>query len=131
MNFKNAVSHIKKENEKWPTHLVPVPKELWPQLPTKKTPIQIFRSKFFLVQVFDEGEGVTRLTVNRGMLDKSGRWVDGITWDELQDLKRQAGFGEQMAVEIYPDDFNVVNDANMRHLWVLPESLSFAWKRYK
>lgn len=34
-----------------------------------------------------------------------------------------------MAVEIYPAERDIVNVANMRHLWVLPERLPFGWRR--
>ena len=34
-----------------------------------------------------------------------------------------------MAVEVFPADDQVVNVANMRHLWVLPEPLPFAWEK--
>jgi hypothetical protein len=37
--------------------------------------------------------------------------------------------GDRFAVEIYPENINTVNVANMRHLWVFPvgERLGFAW----
>lgn len=53
--------------------------------------------------------------------------MDGITWDELQALKRQCGFGDRFAVEVYPADLDVVNVGNLRHLWVLQGALPFAW----
>lgn len=59
-------------------------------------------------------DGVRLLMVRR--ID--GR--DGIPWDDLQVLKGHAGYGDREAVEIYPPDARVVNQANMRHLWVLP-----------
>ena len=61
-------------------------------------------------------------------MNPDGRWKDDITWDELQEIKRQAGYGNQMAVEIYPDDLDIVNVANMRHLWILDEPLPIGWK---
>lgn len=128
MNTKSAQSYLKKENAKWPRTLSHVPQETWPQ-DGDTSRLKVMRSCDFLVQVFNEGNAITRLSVNRTMTGYDGRWVDGITWDELQDLKRQAGYGDFMAVEIYPDDFNKVNVANMRHLWILPEPLPFAWKR--
>ena len=48
---------------------------------------------------------------------------------ELQDIKRQAGLGDYMAVEIYPKDRDIVNVANMRHLWVLRDPLQFGWRK--
>lgn len=59
---------------------------------------------------------------------RQGRWVDGISWDDLQRLKREAGYGESDAVEVYPADSDVVNVANMRHLWILETPIRFAWR---
>jgi hypothetical protein len=70
-----------------------------------------------------------RLSVN--IAARSGeRWAEGITWEQLQQIKRQVGYGEFDAVEVYPDDDDVVNVSNMRHLWILePGSLPFAWRK--
>ena len=91
-------------------------------------PQEVWRSKSFLVQVFKEADGVTRLSVIRTAVRVDGDWADGISWDDLQRLKSECGRGSLDAVEVYPADGEVVNVANMRHLWVLPVRLSFAWK---
>jgi hypothetical protein len=52
-----------------------------------------------------------------------------MTFDELQAIKSAVGYGDSCAVEIYPEDSDLVNDANMRHLWVLQERPAFAWKK--
>lgn len=122
---------LARDNAKLPATLTPVPSDQWPDLSymTKK-PYAVWRSRFFLVQSFDEGNGVNRLSVARAEIDTTtGRWKDGITWDELQDIKRQVGLGEYMAVEIFPADRDVINVANMRHLWVMRDPLPFAWKK--
>ncbi len=67
-----------------------------------------------------------RLTVNKRELKPNGDWMDGITWDDLQWTKNQCGFGNRTAIEVYPPDANVVNIANMRHLWILNEHLPFS-----
>lgn len=86
------------------------------------------------MQVFDESprgeQQVLRLTVNRTHVDPvSFRWLDGITWDQLQDLKRQCGRGHLEAVEIYPPDADVVNVASLRHLWVISGRMYFSWRK--
>ena len=89
--------------------------------------MKCFRNRDFLVQVFDEVE-VTRISVNRIKIDKSGtKWKDGITWDELQEIKHRLGYGGRCAVEIYPPDKNVVNVANIRHLFILKECPNYMW----
>jgi hypothetical protein len=97
-------------------------------LPASAQPIEAWRSRGFLLQVFREIDGVQRLSVCRTS-HNGHSWDENITWDDLQRLKAECGRGDRMAVEIYPADRHVVNVANMRHLWVLPEPLSFAWSR--
>lgn len=123
---------LARDNAKLPPVLQPLPKEQWPAYPAgaSKIPYAVLRSRFFLVQCYQEPDGVTRLSVARAEIDTStGRWKDGITWDELQEIKRQVGLGEYMAVEIFPADRDVINVANMRHLWVMRDPLPFAWKK--
>lgn len=121
------------ENAKWPRELAPVPREQWPvAAPGWQRPVAVFRSMTFLVQVFEEQSG-HRLSINRTVIAgwKSDWPVyrEGISWDEMQRLKAEAGFGDRWAVEIFPPDSEVVNAANMRHLWLLAEPPSFGWRR--
>jgi hypothetical protein len=120
--------HLARENLKFPPYLVRV-ENTGPM-------IELWRSRHFLLQVFDEshrGEycaGMVRLTVNRTDVDQDGRWLDNITWDDMQRLKRECGRGDNDAVEIFPRDVDLVNVANMRHLWVLPigRVFGFGWR---
>jgi len=89
-------------------------------------PIKSWVSKRFLASLWIDG-GVLRLSVNKTILNHNGTWEDGITWDELQQVKRECGFSDVCAVEIYPPDDDVVNDANIRHLWLLSKSPNFVW----
>jgi hypothetical protein len=45
---------------------------------------------------------------------------DGIGWDELQSVKNEVFGEEATCVEVYPPEGEVVNDANIRHLWLVP-----------
>ena len=116
---------LARDNAKLPALLAPM--ELVSNAPPDL--IKAWRSKEFLVQgYFEDVEGVLiRLSVNRSTLGNNGRWLENITWDELQALKRQAGYGDKYAVEIYPQDKEVVNVANMRHLWILENPLKIGW----
>jgi len=107
--------------------MVEVPRDKWPQSALEKLH-QVWRSNSFMAQVVVEANGIYRVSVNRTAIGEDMRWIDGITWEELQGIKGEIGFGDKMAVEVYPSDSEVVNVANMRHLWVLPEPLPFAWK---
>jgi hypothetical protein len=87
-----------------------------------------WQSRDFLAVAYAE-EAATRLTVNRAQLDtRTSTWREGITWDELQRVKRECGFGDRWAVEVYPADGEVVDVAAMRHLWLLPEPPAYAWR---
>lgn len=122
---------LERDNAKLPTSLQPIPCDQWPcvQGMTKK-PYAVLRSRFFLVQMFQEADGVSRISVGRTEIEAcSGRWKDGISWEELQDIKRQCGLGDYYAIEVYPKDLDTVNVANLRHLWVLREPLNIGWSR--
>lgn len=108
--------------------LLSIPVAQWPPQNHDPRRLKMFIHPEVLVQVFDEGNGLYRLTVNLLALGGNGRWKDGISWDRLQEIKDAVGFAGQDAVEVYPAAQDVVNVANMRHLWVLPEKLPFAWR---
>ena len=123
---------MRAENAKWPETLRLWPREEWPaHMQGAPGVIGVFRSRGFLVQVFGEPwPVVVRLSILRTSIKVSGDWREDITWEELQRLKREAGYGDFDAVEVYPPDADVVNVANLRHLWILPAGfLPFAWRR--
>lgn len=124
--------YLTAENKKWPAALKPVHPDDWPKqrLDARQVMIALYRSRDFVCQVYAERAHpaiVARLSIHRTMIDDDGGWVQGIAWDDLQRLKREAGYGALDAVEVYPEDSKVVNVANMRHLWVMNEPLSFKW----
>lgn len=117
---------LERENAKQPTKLSEVPRVQWPN--QDATTLRVFRSRDFLVQEYSAiSPAVVRLSVNRTALS-GDRWQEGITWDDLQRLKRECGYGDSDAVEVFPADDDVVNVANMRHLWILSRKISFAWR---
>ncbi len=118
--------HLALENARQTITLSPVPPEKWPHRPAGLK--EVWRNQKFLVQVFEEPGGVERLSVIRS-IRTAGEWADGIPWEELQQLKRECGRGGRWAVEMYPADSDVVNVANMRHLWVLPAPPMVGWRK--
>lgn len=123
-----AAKKLEQENKKYSEKLEPVPAEEWPY----KEPglLGLYRSKDYLVQVYAEKlPGLFRLSVCRTKVALIGGWEENITWDALQEIKNECGFENFDAVEIYPKKSDVVNVANMRHLWVLPAPLPFAWRQ--
>lgn len=126
---------LERDNAKLPAHLEGVPRDEWPNdMATRPgAPTAVWRSRGFFVQQFSAPEpAICRLSILRTTLDpKAGRWVDNITWDEIQRLKAEAGYGDAWAVEVFPAADQVVNVANIRHVWVLPAAPAFAWKSSK
>lgn len=120
------------QRKAWPKQLEPVPREQWPaERGDRALPIELFRSRDYLVQVYAEPGKcscwVRRLSVCRVTLRADGHWDENISWDELMRCKREAGYGDWYGVEVYPRERDIVNDANMRHLWLLSEPLAIGW----
>jgi hypothetical protein len=130
--LKNEVfrkrQHMKEENVLYPPTLEEVKPYLLPDVQVSKKPIRVLRSRTHLAQIFDEGNGILRMTINRAWVADDGNWAEEIEWETLMRLKREAGYGDLDAVEIYPADKDVVNVAAMRHLWILPEPIPYAWR---
>lgn len=90
--------------------------------------IEVWRNNGFLVQIFAPADGAQRITICRTRLDlNTGGWLAGITWDEIQHVKSKLGYGDRCAVELYPPDTDIINVANMRHIWLI-DTPAFAWK---
>ena len=125
-----AAKYLALESKRYPAHLIPMPREEWPS-GTPSHLIEAWRSREYLVQVFEERTPAVRvrLSINRTRITKDGGWSQDIPWEDMQRLKREAGFGMFDAVEVYPSDLDVVNVANMRHLWVMREQLAFTWRK--
>lgn len=98
-----------------------------PNLPYSSHPQdidKIYRSKKYTVIVWNVPAG-KKLSIQRNEWDShTNRYRDNISWDEIQEIKRQCGFGEQNAIEFYPPDSEVINIANVRHIWILPDELT-------
>lgn len=118
---------LEAENKKMPTNLVDVPSSSWPERRPHSL-LKVWRSRGFLVQEHVATHpALFRLSIARTTLN-GGRWEDGISWDELQDIKNEIGFRDFCAVEIFPPEDYKVDVANMRHLWILEKSPDFMWR---
>lgn len=82
------------------------------------------RNRVFSVLVRDVGTA-THLAVS----SLSG---DRPTWHEMQRIKDEIAGPERTAVEVYPPKTEIVDEAEMFHIWVLFEPLPFSLnvKRY-
>lgn len=128
----HELKQLRRDNALQPVTLTEIPRTEWPlavALDHARMPLQVWRSREFLVMAYKDG-GALRLSVMRTDRDRGAkRFRDGISWDELQRVKREAGFGDYCAVELFPPDAQVVDVANMRHLWILDEPPAFMWTR--
>lgn len=116
-----------KENAKRPKALTQLEKAQWPNDGEVKR-IAVWCNRDFLVQVFAETDAI-RLSINRTTLRSDGRWEDDISWDDLQRIKAEVGYRDRTAYEVYPRDHDVVNVANLRHLWIPHVAPTFGWRR--
>lgn len=76
------------------------------------------RNRVFSVLDRTLGNGVRHLAVSSLSQDRP-------TWWEMQRIKCDLAGGQSTAVEVYPPSDQVVDGADMFHIWVLPEPLSF------
>lgn len=126
---KMQKEHLRQLN--LPDQLTKMPSCQWPGRKDEnivENRIDVFISKKYMVQVFQEKDGIIRLSINR-TAHNGKSWEDNLTWDELQVIKNSVGFSNFDAVEIYPRDEDVVNISNIRHLFIVPELLDFAWRK--
>lgn len=119
---------LRADNALYSLALAPVSEHSWPTDCEGPRPSRVWRSRdFFVMEYATDSVGVTRLSILRTELAPNGRWRDGITWDEVQRLKRECGYGDRWAVEVFPADGAIVDVANVRHVWLLTEKPAFAW----
>lgn len=124
LKLKDALNILKKESANYTSHF-----ESLEGKSADPTFVKAYRNKHFLVQVFKEQFAI-RLSINKAEINKTGtRWQDGITWDEIQNIKNKMGYGNSCAVEIYPPEKEKVDVANIRHIFILKEAPPFMWKR--
>jgi len=130
MNRKERRAYKREQNafrKGLPEVLTLVPPEEMPDYPKL---LKAWRSQRYAVQLYDEMNtmpGLLRLSICRAQWHHYGSWKDGLTWDELQDIKRECGYGNVYAVEVYPRDRDLINVANFRHLWLLAVPLPIGW----
>jgi hypothetical protein len=129
--IRRARRQIYQDNLQYPAHLIPVPQAQWPEwkFGSKAKPVGVWRSKDYLVMIFSEDAHI-RLSICRTMVASDGHYLEIDGWETMQQLKKECGFGESDAVEVYPKEKDIVNVAKMRHLWILnpDDNLKFIWR---
>ena len=129
--IRERQKQLERDNRERPAVLTKLPEEKWARLPGTESfgRIAVYVSSRFMAQVYQERDGILRVSVNRTMIRDDGKWDDRITWDELMEVKKEIGFRDRDAVEILPREYDTVNVSNMRHIWILPELIPYAWRR--
>ncbi|MGM0806493.1 MAG: DUF7694 domain-containing protein [Bacillota bacterium] len=51
-----------------------------------------------------------------------------IPWGEKQRIKNEVFGTERVAIEVFPKESELVDAANMYHLWILPEDMELPFK---
>jgi hypothetical protein len=84
-----------------------------------------WHSRDYTVQSFAVAGGITRLAIHRSdndFLQPCYGLRGGIPRDAIAQIKQELGFGALFGVEIYPPQPDILNVADVRHLWLLPAS---------
>jgi hypothetical protein len=106
-------------------HFEEIPSENLPKLQYNPFPLKVFKNPHFLVQLYKDGN-FSRLSINRCQ-HINGKWLDKITWDDLQEIKNNLGFHQSWCMECFPPMDCLVNVVNIRHLFVLNEAPQFGF----
>ena len=125
-DFKKLTEVMRKESANYTTEFVRIPSEEWVDPPVGL--VMVWRNNRYLVQVYAQNDCLVRLSICQAKLNADGsRWLDGLTWEDLQWVKNSVGFANNCAVEIFPPKKDVVDVANMRHLFVFEKPLACMW----
>lgn len=111
------------ENQRWPVKLKLMPKEGWPE-DAPASLLAIWRSRSYFVQLHKAARGVEQLVILRTNIDNNGQWAGGIRHSEIQEIKRQCGFGHADAVELYPADKDMLDTEGARYVWLMPKPVT-------
>lgn len=108
-----------------------LPREHWQETPPDLLDVWVNERYVVFIRTPPSQEaidaGVMAWLTVRSVAKVNGMWYDRIPWDELQDLKNQAGFDRYDAIEIFPAERDRLQ-CEMRQLYVLGFKLPFAWR---
>lgn len=119
---QEGAAYIKKFYSQFPDHLVSATHLFDDHETTAEKLAEVWASNKFVVLVFEYKTSTNfsgRLHIHRAEMDiVQKRWVGDISWDELQEIKMQCGFGERKAVEFFPKQSELKDTNNVRHLFI-------------
>jgi hypothetical protein len=84
-------------------------------LPIPKGLVRFYKNNLYTVQVYLADRGIKRALIRRN--DETTK----VSWRDKQRIKNEL-FGEgAIAVEVFPPESRLIDDANIYWLWVLPK----------
>ncbi len=88
-------------------------------------PERAHKNSMFVVQIYREpcSWGDVKLCMIRRN-DESA----AVSWSDRQRIKNELFGVEAVAVEVFPAESELVDDANMFHLWILPEGFELPFR---
>lgn len=113
---RRAALAVAWRRKSWKWELVRISPASFEQFPAMRNIVEAWINDLYSVQVYDnatEWGHVTQLTVG----SHHGRTIP---WDDLQRIKNELVDETATAIEVYPSVDDLVDQAPMRHLWVLP-----------
>lgn len=129
MTLKEARRWMQADARRFGAEFVELPLE-----GTRRPPglLRALRNRLFMVQEYNpephqQDAVLVRLSIHYAVLNDSGGWLDGITWDQLQAIKNAVGYAGHDALEVFPRADKLVCVANIRHLFVMREPVPWAW----
>ena len=118
-----AASEARKRGS-WEWQDLPVDPALRDQYPAVRNVRMVYRNDFWIVQVYEFTSAVLGPMLHLAIRSIAHAGTDrGIepTWNELQRIKNELVSPESEAVQAYPRDADVMDQADMYHLFVLPQ----------
>lgn len=111
-----------------------VPEAEWPPNPGGPRPFEVWASRTWTVMLYRSSDEIGGDEIRDEGIECriSVRRTDGgidISWTDLQKIKADIGRADRWACELFPTERDLVDVANLRHLWLYFGTPSFGWKK--
>jgi hypothetical protein len=106
---------FERQRRSWPPQMTPLP--LPADLPPDQQQIKAqWRSRWHLA-IHWKRDGHEYLNMHRVEMDQTGMWLPGITWEDMQAIKQQCGFGLMVGHVLFPSNYDPVPQ-NIYTMWL-------------
>jgi hypothetical protein len=122
---RRAAISESRHRKSWDWQELPIDDALLTRFPALRRIARALRNDFWIVQVFffsSELGGMTHLAV-RSVAETRPGSGSGLepSWQDLQRIKNELCGEDAEAVQVYPRQSDVTDQANMYHLFVIPQ----------